>query len=292
MPIKRRRSYAKRRSSSVPNRVTRSGIRRVVRKFKNRVFRKRVKSVIHAVAETKHISVRNTKIPYILDVNTPTISSNMWILNPCQPTEVAPFGGIQGPLIGSQDGQREGNSITVKRAFLNMVIYPEGFDENYNNSIRPLNGRLWFFRTKRNQQTPPTSAQLCGTLGNFFQDTTGMSGFAGNLSDNLMRLNSDLYTYLGHKDFKLGFSAYNGTGSNTQPMDQYYHNNDYKMNCIFKMNITKYLPKKFTWDDAGVPTHPYTFCVIQVVKADGSSSDFSQLPCRVMYEMGWHYKDI
>lgn len=283
---KRKRTY--RRRSTTFKRVAKKAVAQAARK----VFRKRVKQVINATAETKHISVRNTKIPYILDVNTPTLSSNLWILNPCQPTEVAPYGGISGPGIGSQDGQREGNKIQVRRAFLNMVIIPEPWDENYNNNIRPLNGRLWFFRTKRNKQVPPLAADVCGATGKIFQDTTGMSGFAGNLSDNLMRLNSDLFTYIGHKDFKLGFSAYNGTGTNTQPADQYYHNNDYKMNCIFKMNITKYLPKIFSWDDSGVPTHAYTYCLVQVVKADGSSSDFSQLPCRIQYELGWHYKDI
>lgn len=282
-----------RRSRRVPKRATKKVIRKAVRSVKNRAFRARVKSVIMATSETKYISVRNTKLNTLLNTGTAGLTQNMWILNPCQATEVTPYGGIQGPLIGSQDGQREGNSIQVKRMFLNLVVTPEGYDPLTNPVPAPLNCRLWFFRTKRNAQLLPTTAQLCGPNGNFFQDGLSASGFSGNLSDNLMHLNTDLYTYLGHKDFKLGFSSYVGSNpAGERPDDFYLSNNDYKFNYSARLNLTRYIPKKFTWDDSGVPTHPYTYCVLQLVAADGRTLLDNSILSRTVYEMGWYYKDI
>jgi len=282
-----KRSFKKRRPASKKKQV-----QRAVRSVNNRIFRKRVKSVVMSVSETKHISVRNTKFPMSLNVSNNVLTSNMFILTPCQPGEVIPYGGISGPGIGSSDGQREGNKIRVVKSFLNLVITPENYDVDTNSVLRPMNGRLWFFRSKRAQQTVPSGAAICGATGNFLQDGTGMSGLAGNLSDNLMFINKDLYTYLGHKDFKLGFAAYNATNTNNEPTYQYFHNNDYRMNYIAKINTTRYTQKEFAWDDAGLPVTPYTYCLLQLVNADGSTQYVNQLPARVVYEQGFYYKDL
>lgn len=287
-----RKSFPKRARRS-PRRVTKKLVRKTIRKVKNRVFRARVKSVILSTSETKYISVRNTKLCTLLNTGTAGLTQNMWILNPCQAAEVAPYGGIQGPLIGSQDGQREGNMIQVQKVFLNLVVTPEGYDPLTNPVPAPLNGRLWFFRSKRNKSLVPTTADLCGPNAKFFQDGLSASGFSGNLSDNLMHLNKDLYTYLGHKDFKLGFSSYVGSNAaGERPDDFYLSNNDYKFNYSARLNLTRYCPKKFTWDDYGVPTNAYTFCVIQLVAADGRTLLDNSIVARCVYDMGWYYKDV
>jgi len=285
--LAKKRSFKKRRPASKKKQV-----RRAIRSVNNRIFRKRVKSVVMSVAETKHISVRNTKFPYSLNVTNNSLLNNLFILTPCQPGEVVPYGGISGPSIGSGDGQREGNKIRVIKSFLNLVITPEPYDVDLNSAMRPLNGRLWFFRAKRAQQTIPSGAAICGAAGNFLQDGVGMSGLAGNLSDNLMYMNKDLYTYLGHKDFKLGFAHYNATNTNDEPTYQYYANNDYKMNYVAKINTTRFTFKEFAWDDAGLPVTPYTFCLLQLVNADGSTQYVGQKPAKVVYEQGFYYKDL
>lgn len=279
-----------RRPRRAPRRVTKKAVTRAVRSVRNRVFNRRVRDVISREVETKNLTIRNTKLPACLQNASPFINNNMWILNPVSAADAATYGVPAGPDRGTGDGQRIGNTVRPVKVWLNIVMFPEGYDAIYNPNPRPLTIRFWFFRTKRNQNTIPTPAQLCGA-GNFFTDGTGQTGFVGNLSDCMQRLNPDLYTYVGHKDVKLGFSSYNGTGSNTQPLDHYYQNNDYKLNHIMKLDVTKYVAKRWQWDDSNNTVHPNTYCIMQLNAADGTTLGLNDVTMRAVYTLGFRYKD-
>lgn len=282
----RRPTYRRRRPSS-----TKKIVRRAVRKAKNKIFNKRVRRVVARSAETKSINYRDTKLPTCLQAASTAITQNIWILNPVSAAEATPYGTYTGPLRGNADGQRIGNRVTVVKSWLNLIFFPETYDNLINPSPRPMHCRLWFFRLKRNGNLIPSTAAVCGA-GNIFVDGTATTGFVGNLSDNTQRLNPDLYTYLGHRDFKLGFASYNGTGSNTQPLDQYYSNNDYALNQIIRIDVTKYCAKNFAWDDSDLPVHKYTYCLMQWMNADGTTAGADHRQMRVQYTIGFSYKDM
>jgi len=270
----------------------RRGVKRAVRAFKRKVFNKRVKRVIQRSAETKHISKRGTKYCIRLQANNTSLNTNMFILSPTTGTDNTTYGGFDIAR-GTSDGQRVGNKVMLKKALFNISVYPTPYNAATNVNPTPQVVRMYFFRTKINKNTVPAATALNGAAGNFFQEGVGATGFIGTLADINMRLNDDLYTYVGSKTVKLGYAANNGTGAGAQAGPQYFQNNDFRMNYTKRLNITKYLPKQFTWDDGGNSTTPYTYCLIQPVNADGSNNgSLVESPINCIYEQYYEYTDV
>lgn len=272
-------------------RSARTFVKKAVRKAKRSLFRKRVKRIIQQSAEVKHISVRGTKTTTVLRTGTISYAQNAWILTPLSGANVATYGGYSIG-IGSQDGQREGNRVALKKSMFNVSITVKPYGP-LNVIPVPQVCRLYFFRTKANQQTAPFVNEICGSTGNFFQDGTGNTAFIGSLADMNMHMNSDRYTYLGHKTIKLGYSMYEGMGSTGPgPNNQYFANNDFKLNYTRRINVTKFMPKTFTWDDTGNSITPFTWVLIQSVNADGTTAAIDTELLTVIYEQYNEYTDI
>lgn len=271
----------------------RRGVKRAVKKFKKRVFRKRVQRIIQSSAETKVFSKRSTKYPSTIASGIGNLYDNTYILTPAVTTV-----GSDGELYdginmdrGTADGQRVGNKVRVKKAMFNIVCTPMPQDSVQNPSIRPLWCRIFFYRKKVNPGTMPPTVDMT-SAGNFFQNGITQVGFNGTVLDYNMMMNTDMYTYLGHKTFKLGFADYNGTGTNTQPTWQYFSNNDYKMTYARRFNITKMLPKQFAWNDNGNVVTPYTLATIQVVDGSGGAAVTNTFPMKIEAEQYYEYTDI
>jgi hypothetical protein len=66
-----------------------------------------------------------------------------------------------------------------------------------------------------------------------------------NLNDILSPINLDMFTVYYDRTCKLGYSGSYSPSiqANNSSNYQYYLNNDYKLNEMKKINITKYLPK-------------------------------------------------
>lgn len=273
-------------------RPLRAGVKKAVRTFKRKVFAKRVRKIVQRSAETKHVSKRGTKYCVRMQNAQTSLNTNMWILSPSTGADNTTYGGVDVAK-GTSDGQRVGNKITLKKAMFNISMYPTPYNAATNVNPTPQVVRMYFFRTKINKNTVPASTTLNGPGGNFFQDGTTATGFIGTLADINMRLNDDLYTYVGSKTVKLGYASNNGTGAGSQPGPQYFQNNDFRMNYTKRMNITKYLPKQFLWDDAGNVVTPYTYCLIQPLNADGSNNaSLVESPINCIYEQYYEYTDV
>lgn len=262
-------------------------IKKVIRKHKRTVFRKRVKSIIQSIAEVKHISSRGTKTFSPLRSGAGSYGSNIFYMTP-SPASV-PFGGCNIG-IGSQDGQREGNKVQIKKAMFNIALSTLPYNGTVNPTPQPQVVRLYFFKTKVNQTTAPAVGDLCGATGNFFQDGTGSTGFIGSLADINMHMNTDRYTYLGSRTCKLGYQQYGGSGGNMGA--QWFGNNDYKMNYVRRINITKMIPKTLSFDDTGAGTTPQVYALFQVVNSDGTTAAVTETPVQCIYEQYYEYTDI
>ena len=85
-------------------------------------------------------------------------------------------------------------------------------------------------------RTNPTQEPQPGI--NMFQQAGANTGFFNDLTDLWRPYNTDRYRILTTRTFKLGYASNNGTGA--QPGFQNLANNDFKMACNFRINLTKY----------------------------------------------------
>ena len=99
------------------------------------------------------------------------------------------------------------------------------------------------FKDKFNKSSQPSAVGI-----DLFQ--SGVYCFApqNDLADMVLDLNRDRYQIYHDEKFKVGTSNFQGTGNIAG--FQFFANNDFKYNCEFYVDCTKFLPKTITYNDA------------------------------------------
>jgi len=122
-----------------------------------------------------------------------------------------------------------------------------------------------------------------------FQNGSSSVGPLSGILDMVSDFNKDLFTIHMDKKFKLGF-AWN---SLVQATPQGFNNNDYKMNIIQKINITKYLAATYRFNDANSdPTAGKSLYMIFLqCNADGSGSSSTQLQSKIAIDVDYTYEE-
>lgn len=189
---------------------------------------------------------------------------------------------------GTGQGDRIGNTIKTKRLTWKGTIVPTPYDATVNPNPRPTQVKIWIFYDR----SDPTAVPQVGS--NFYQDGNVSKGFQNDLVDLWAPVNTDKYRLLTSKTFKLGYSSYYGTAASPANAGayQYYNNNDFKLNCNFSFDLTKYYPQMVKFSDA--PTTPSTrglFALFHYVNADGTAitSTFRQVD--VQWMQSYEYED-
>lgn len=112
---------------------------------------------------------------------------------------------------------------------------------------------------------------------------------SGAIQDTIADVNTDLFTVHTKRFHKVGCAVDNGTGGNA--VYQYFANNDYKYNVKGSIDITKYLPKTFVFNDnSSVPNNKCVFAVMESVSANGFTNA-GALPVRMVYTLKYEYTD-
>lgn len=261
-------TYRKKRRGGVRRRTSTKGLRRAVRKQ------------IRRAAETKSIQRFNLG-QSLLPSNAAGFVASIIELGPGSTMLIGQ---------GTGQGQRVGNRIETVRHVFKGTICPYPQDPSTNPNPQPIVVKMWIFYDK----TDPTAVP--NPIGNpFFQDGNGVAGFSNDLVDTWRPVNTDRYRVLCARTFKLGFSEYAGTASTTVNQGQYqaYSNNDFKMNCNFRINLTKYQIKKIRYNDGNnEPMTRRMFCMFQCVAASGIQINSTFIPAGVQYMEDYKYKDI
>lgn len=271
-----KRRFSKRSKKST-YRKRRGGVRR---RTSTKKFKRAVRTQLRRAAETKS-SQRFNLGQNLVPSNATTFAANIIELGP----------GVTMPIAqGTGQGNRVGNRIeTVRHVFKGTIVpYPQ--DSTTNPNPQPLVVKMWIFYDK----TDPTAVPNPITYP-FFQDGNGVAGFSNDLIDTWRPVNTDRYRVLCARTFKLGFSEYAGTAASTLNQGQYqaYSNNDFKLNCGFRINLTKYQIKKIRFNDANnEPMTRRMFCMWQPVAASGIQMTSTWIPCGVQYMEDYKYKDI
>lgn len=246
-----------------------------------------VKKVLSRTTETKCQTYDWSLTPLCLQQTTGTLNNNYVVINPSNAT-----GNTIGINRGTGSGQMIGDKIRLKSAVLDYVITLTGYNATTNPQPMPVYLRAYIYKYKKAPQNDPQVTNICGSgiNANFFEIGTSDIGFQGTLIDLNQKLNSDAYTYYGHRTWKLG-NMISAAGATPGSPVYSYSNNDFKMSSFGKWNVSRYLPKIMSRDDNGVWQNDYVVIMFQVVSALGGLLSNVNTQVNVQLNMDLKYTD-
>ena len=187
---------------------------------------------------------------------------------------------------GTGDGARVGNQITVKKVTIRGGLVPNPWNTTTNTVPVPLQVKVWVFYDKRQRSVKPAPF----AAADFFDFNSTVSGFQNDLVDMWAPVNTNLYTVLKTKTFKLGFSI--GGSSTASEVTFQSPNNDFKYNCNFSMDLTKCLPSRVVYNDNTADSSTRSVYMLWCIAgANGQIIANNQLPCTLQYEALLKYTD-
>jgi len=184
---------------------------------------------------------------------------------------------------GSGQGQRIGNHIKLKNMTLNCTLFPS------STYTKPILVKMWIVSDRLNpcnatatDVTDSMDNTLSQPGGTFFENGNTTSGLLGNLFDLSMTTNKDRFRLFKTKIFKLGVNNTAG-----------FHNNDYKLTCRYKINLTKYMNKLVKYQDS--LTTPWynrrVFVIFSGIGVDDIAPTFGQECATLSYTLDARYED-
>jgi len=224
--------------------------------------------------------------PMCLQTTGSSLSGNYAVISPSQ----SAYGYTM--TRGTANNQMVGNRIKIRSLVHKFVITPEPYNATTNTQVTPTNVIVYYFKSKRFPAIDQTVDQFANSVSAGladFLDIGGDYGFVGNLLDLTRKVAPENYTLLKRRVYKIG-NASPPTGSSANA-DHPRTNNDYKMNKIGSVNLTKYAKGTWTQDDSGAWTRPWIFCIWQVVDATGNIFAVSQLPVFISNSFICKYTD-
>jgi len=267
------KKYPKRR---VPYK-TRARKTTLARKKSSTSLKKIVRREIANNVENKTIQYLGTAYD-ILPSNSPGFDSN---IIPCYPA--ATYLNIQQ---GLGQGARIGSKIKIKNLKIDGVLFPLAYSATSNLTPCPTQIKIWWFYDKEEGNAVPQPV----ASNDFFQFGSGAIGFQNELFDHTMPVNADRYRVLTTRTYKLGYANYQGTGA--QPQQGNFSNNDFKLNCRVRVNLTKYAVKHCTFRDNNAnPTTRGIYMMAQPVYANGNPMTAATIPARMEYMLTCEFED-
>lgn len=185
----------------------------------------------------------------------------------------------------AQNG-RTGNEVKVRSVYLRYVLRPIGYNVDSNPFPVPIHVDMFLGRTR----ICPGDQPIAGDFVNLFQNGSSSIAPAGNLNDLISNPNKDYFTIKKRWSHKIGYAENAGTGGISA--SQYFANNDFKMNVVKKLNITKYYPKSLKFNDnTNQLQGPGLFLWYQAVSANGNVNGSTTLPAHITFWVDIQYED-
>lgn len=221
-----------------------------------------VKQAIHKQIENKGVAQSVAKTMCNISNLANFTSGNILQLTPSVQTNY-----IYTITQGTGAGNRTGNQVKLRNAVLKFVLYPTSYNVTSNPNPKPLNIMMYIVSGKKSivSNSVADIATICNST--IYKLGSTSSAMSGNLYDAVSYINTDVLQIHHQEVFKLAPGEYytpNATQAN-------FNNNDYKYNIVKRLNVTKYLPKVFTFDDANNnATSKQVFAIFAPVYADGT----------------------
>lgn len=199
---------------------------------------------------------------------------------------MAPLTGYWGISQGVGQGGRIGNMVKTKKVYLNYIIRPTNYDATFNPAPVPCEVQLLLGYVRNTPNTLPVAADI----NNIFQSGSSVSAPIGTLRDIISVINKDYWVIKKRWIHKVGFADNSGTGG--QAGAQYYTNNDFKLNAVKSLDITKHLPATLKFNDSAAQNLTKNlFFMIYCVAANGAAFGSTILPMNIEYWVDYHFED-
>jgi len=183
-------------------------------------------------------------------------------------------------------GDRIGNKIRTRKCIFSFVLTPNAYSLANNPIPIPQDVMLFFGKVKNSRAQAPISTDFA----RLFQDGDSFSAPSSNLLDLTRDVNKDWFSVYKILKFKVGYSQYSGNGNQLPP--QFYNNNDYKMNIVRKIDLTKYCPKQVVFNDTtSQNTNDGLWMWAMSVPADGSTNTTTYIPCQISWTLKYEFED-
>ena len=198
-------------------------------------------------------------------------------------------------------GNRIGNKIQMVKCIMKGVVHINTtYDPTVNFNMCPLYVACYIFRLKGNINESQANAYNV-MYTNFFQAGNTSLSFNGTLVDLTRQVNTSQVTLLKREFFKVGTqyvtSASAVGGTNTT--NQQYSDGTVGISQMFKMDLTKCLPKILNYNDTdNSPTNSLTWMAWVPYRVDGGEIKTSlnfytgTIPAYVDFEVDYLYKDM
>lgn len=268
-PFKKRRVY-KRKASTRKPRAKRTGVSLAVKSY--------VKKQIHVNIENKIANFNPATVPF----GNYLESTNLHM------RPLLPYPGYNVISQGIGEGARIGNEIKLRKVTLNYVLRPLPYSATSPGNPFPGPSEVEMFLGFLKQ----APGILPGTvdIGYLYQGGNVSYAPSGGLVDLIADVNKDYWTIKKRWRHKMGYSQYTGTGSS--PAVQYNSNNDFKLNVVKKMDITRLCPKTLKFNDAdNLMQGQNLFMFFQSVSAGGSITTSAIQSCNLDYWVSITYED-
>lgn len=222
-------------------------VKRAIRKAKKSIFAKRVKAVVTKLSETKiaNYAVQNRSITSVASADW-----DQYVLN-LLPQDA---GGTMSTVTvaqGDSQNSRDGNQIRLVSGKLTGVIKANTlYDPTTNYNPAPMRLTMWIVKLK--PVLDDTLASLESVVANsFFQNGSVSTGFQSTTVDLTRTVNADHVTLVKKRTFNIGVSEYVSSYgvNNSANAYQRYMNNDTSISRMFRIDITKHLPKMMRFND-------------------------------------------
>jgi len=265
MPFNGKRSYRKKRGAPKKrNYKKRGGVSLATKRY--------VKRTIHAQIEDKFNYVANSGER----LATPAVNPGLLTVSMIPYTQITQ---------GVGQGQRIGNTIRTKRVEFNFSIFPAPYNQSTNSQPVPQEVIMMFGKVKNSRAQQP----IASDYAHIWQTGNTSTGPYSTLLDLLGSVNKDYFTVYKVCRFKVGYASSQGSGNTVA--DQFFANNDFKLNITKRMNITSMVPKIVKFNDGTAQnTNDGLWMWAWCVNADGSFTAQYQ-PAEMAYTLNYTFED-
>jgi len=235
-----------------------------------------VKKELHSAIETKCVQINPGQLSFGNVAEAPDFNAY----------PMAPLNTYWTVPQGTGQGNRVGNIIKVRKCTLSYVLRPAQYDALTNPNPQPSEV-VMFLGYVRNT---PAFAPVPGDINQLFQAGSSSLAPVGSLKDIISIYNTDYWMIKKSWRHKLGFA--NNAGSGNSPASQSFANNDFKLNVVKRLDITKHMPKTCVFNDTSSTTNTKNlFLMFYAVSTNGGVYSSITLPVNIDYWIDFHYED-
>lgn len=270
------------RASMRKTRMARGGVKSYLKVSKS-MTRQLVKDEFHRMTPDQEVRLGDGNGLYSFPGAAMGAPPNLWTNNNIYDVSEVYNGIAQG----TGEGNRFGNVIRPRKLKFSFLIVP-----NEASIPAPIQVRMWIltFKFDPNNATDPDiwgSMQNWSTTGglnrSFYDNGNTASGLAGDLSDLMKPVNTDVWTVHKCKTYKLGHASTPAVGTAV------YGNNDFKLNIRKTVDLLPYIPKRITYNDANTNSlNKKVFIVFELLRADGQTNNVVTQYAQIYYN--FHFK--